>query len=85
MRLQCRITPAEQELYEHLDNIPPEYRAKRLIVMASMYLSKCTQSAGIPGDVTQPPGTSQEVQPASTSHKPKKPAGWIRDAGIQKP
>lgn len=80
MRLQCRITPAEKELYDHLANIPPEYRAKRLIVMASMYLSKSTNSLGVVAGVNK----AQEEQPASTQNRHKKPAGWIKDAGIHK-
>lgn len=83
MRLQCRITPAEKELYEHLANIPPEYRAKRLIVMASMYLSKCTNSVGVVADET-PLDKAQEERSASTQNRHKKPAGWIKDAGIHK-
>lgn len=81
MRLQCRITPAEKELFEHLDDIPPEYRAKRLIVMASMYLSKSTLSI----DEAKPLDTPKEAQPANPQNRPKKPAGWIKDAGVQKP
>lgn len=39
MRLQCRITPATKELHAHLEEVEPDYRAKRLVTMAAMYLS----------------------------------------------
>ena len=39
MRLQCRVTPATQELHAHLETIDPDYRGKRLVAMAALYLS----------------------------------------------
>lgn len=36
IRLQCRVTAANKELYEQLENMPEKYRAKRLVELASM-------------------------------------------------
>lgn len=36
IRLQCRVTAANKELYEQLENMPDKYRAKRLVELASM-------------------------------------------------
>lgn len=45
MRLQIRVTPAHQELLEHLEAVDKEYRGKRLIALAAMMLAQMRQSA----------------------------------------
>lgn len=86
MRLQCRITPAEQELLNHLESVPAAYRAKRLIVLAAMYLSSSrkSDSAGVGGTPTQheSPISDERSGEDDGINSSRKPAAWITDAKL---
>lgn len=84
MRLQCRVTPAEQELLNHLESIPPAYRAKRLIVLAAMFLSSSKNKTDGLAHSPAPESPSSEagVVGAAESNVSRKPAAWIKDAKL---
>lgn len=82
MRLQCRVTPATPELHAHLETIDPDYRGKRLVAMAALYLSM----TNAPDDVK---GKQEEIQHAITNIKEQNNAttsrpvaNWIRGANV---
>lgn len=86
MRLQVRVTPAYQELMEHLESIAPEYRGKRLVALAAMQLSGAVSvhSAGATERAGTAVSAGDEVS-ASTAAlvKPRPDMGWITHAGKQ--
>lgn len=86
MRLQVRVTPAYQELMDHLESIEPEYRGKRLVVLAAMQLAGAVSehSAGAPERAGTAVFAGGEVS-ASTAEpvKPRPDMGWITRAGKQ--
>ncbi|WP_139332625.1 hypothetical protein [Aquipseudomonas alcaligenes] len=45
MRLQIRVTPAHQELLDHLESVDREYRGKRIIALAAMQLAQMKRPA----------------------------------------
>lgn len=86
MRLQCRVTPATQELHAHLETIDPDYRGKRLVAMAALYLSMISATEDMKGKQVD---VQQDDTPAATkkgknSSKPlsRPVASWIRGANV---
>ncbi|WP_432780721.1 hypothetical protein QZH44_30150 (plasmid) [Pseudomonas corrugata] len=85
MRLQCRVTPATQELHAHLESIDPDYRGKRLVAMAALYLSMASVAEDGKGKQTEPGPSIIAID--NTSKKNEEPASrpvasWIRGANV---
>ena len=86
MRLQCRVTPATSELLAHLEGIAPDFRAKRLVMLAAMYLSLNA------GDGTRlresdaaspaPSAASSPDTPQDQAKAARPVAEWIRGAHV---
>jgi len=86
MRLQCRVTPATQELHAHLETIDPDYRGKRLVAMAALYLSMISATEEIKNKQTdtQQHNNLSEVEKEPISNEPtsRPVASWIRGANV---
>lgn len=86
MRLQCRITPATQELLAHLESIDPDYRGKRLVAMAALYLSMTSATEDVKslqaGAQLNPVSTDNDKKSASSVPTSRPVAGWIRGANV---
>lgn len=80
LRLQCRVTPATKELLDHLNTIHPDYRAKRLIMMAAMYLSMAGSSDHTLTKKLSIESTTVVDLPSDQSSRPV--ANWIRSANV---
>lgn len=85
MRLQIRVTPAHQELLDHLEAVDKEYRGKRLIALAAMMLAQQNQSlAQAPAirnePVTKEVGISESADSVGVEMKSRKAPGWITSA-----
>lgn len=86
MRLQCRVTPATQELHAHLETIDPDYRGKRLVAMAALYLSMISATEDTKSKQTDtqrhnniPEGGKEPISNEPTS---RPVASWIRGANV---
>lgn len=86
MRLQCRVTPATPELHAHLETIDPDYRGKRLVAMAALYLSMISATEDTKSKQTDtqqhnivPEGKKEPVINEPTS---RPVASWIRGANV---
>lgn len=86
LRLQCRVTPANPELIEHLMTVDPDYRGKRLVTMAALYMSMIASHEEprvqrlAPAEVDKPLNADSKVKPVQ---KPSKAAPrWIKDANV---
>lgn len=85
MRLQCRVTPATQELHAHLESIDPDYRGKRLVAMAALYLSMVSVTEDGKGKQTEPGhGNSAIHDKNQINNEPasRPVASWIRGANV---
>ncbi len=84
MRLQCRVTPAHSELLQHLESIEQEYRGKRLVAMAAMYLGMLSSGVESVVKMAPPPvGVLEEVAVSETTEVEARPvANWIRGASV---
>lgn len=86
MRLQCRVTPATQELHAHLETIDPDYRGKRLVAMAALYLSmiSATEDTKSKRPDTQQNNNISEggKEPISNEPTSRPVASWIRGANV---
>ncbi|HDS0958763.1 TPA: hypothetical protein QDZ28_002451 [Pseudomonas putida] len=86
MRLQCRVTPATQELHAHLETIDPDYRGKRLVAMAALYLSmiSATEDAKFKQADTQQDNIVAGEKKEELSNEPvsRPVASWIRGANV---
>ncbi|HBN9243619.1 hypothetical protein FA378_10920 [Pseudomonas aeruginosa] len=86
MRLQCRVTPATQELHAHLETIDPDYRGKRLVAMAALYLSmiSATEDAKSKSADTQENNIAAEDKKDQAGKEPisRPVASWIRGANV---
>lgn len=82
MRLQIRVTPANQELLDHLENVDREYRGKRLIALAAMQLAQMNrvvdQSAipDLPKVEVRELGNPEASDKVSAGKKILKAPGW---------
>lgn len=82
MRLQIRVTPAHQELLEHLEAVDKEYRGKRLIALAAMMLAQMRQSATqaqtvTPSSETVALGIPEGAVSVDGEVRSRKAPGWI--------
>jgi hypothetical protein len=86
MRLQCRVTPATQELHAHLETIDPDYRGKRLVAMAALYLSmiSATEDAkSKQADIQQDNIVADDKKEQISNEPVSRPvASWIRGANV---
>lgn len=84
MRLQCRVTPATQELHAHLEAIDPDYRGKRLVAMAALYLSmiSATENAKNNQLGTQQVSIISGDKKNSPEPTSRPVANWIRGAHV---
>ncbi|EES7561249.1 MULTISPECIES: hypothetical protein [Pseudomonas chlororaphis group] len=86
MRLQCRVTPATQELHAHLETIDPDYRGKRLVAMAALYLSmiSATEDAKSKQADTHQDNIVADDKKEQVSNEPasRPVASWIRGANV---
>ncbi|MBN0979118.1 MULTISPECIES: hypothetical protein [Pseudomonas] len=86
MRLQCRVTPATQELHAHLETIDPDYRGKRLVAMAALYLSMISATEDTKSkqaDTQQNNNVSEgRKEPISNEPTSRPVANWIRGANV---
>lgn len=86
MRLQCRVTPATQELHAHLESIEPDYRGKRLVAMAALYLSMISATEDIKnlqtGSQLNPVSADDNKKDASSEPTSRPVASWIRGANV---
>ncbi|HDS1767982.1 hypothetical protein NPS42_22135 [Pseudomonas putida] len=86
MRLQCRVTPATQELHAHLETIDPDYRGKRLVAMAALYLSMISaadDAKSKQADTQQDNIVAGEKKEEPRNEPVSRPvASWIRGANV---
>lgn len=84
MRLHVNVTPAHQELLEHLESIDKKYRGKRLVALAAMQLHEMKTAPSIREHTTQTPAIReqpiQEQPPATESDDTSKPKVQQRTA-----
>ncbi len=85
MRLQIRVTPAHQELLDHLEAVDKEYRGKRLIALAAMMLAQMRQPASqvqtvAPSSETVALGIPEVADSVDREVKSRKAPGWITSA-----
>lgn len=82
MRLQIRVTPAHQELLDHLESIDREYRGKRLIALAAMQLAQMNGGNVSPkshvekGSDGESVGISESGGTVLESRQLRKPPRW---------
>lgn len=83
MRLQCRVTPATPELHAHLETIDPDYRGKRLVAMAALYLSMTSATDEIKGKQDEVQHATTNLKEHNNSATTSRPvANWIRGANV---
>ncbi len=86
MRLQCRVTPATQELHAHLETIDPDYRGKRLVAMAALYLSMISASEDAKSKKTDTQHDNivagERKEELSNAPASRPVASWIRGANV---
>ncbi len=85
MRLQVRVTPAHQELLDHLEAVDKEYRGKRLIALAAMMLAQQGQALAQPqsgnnGSVVSGLGVLESAGTVGSEDKSRPAPRWITSA-----
>lgn len=91
MRIQVRVTPAYQELHDHLESFDSEYRGKRLLALAAMQLAALGRNsvADAPLQITSaPPPKEVAVTLESVTESEPKPArksapSWITNSKVK--
>lgn len=91
MRIQVRVTPAYQELHDHLESFDSEYRGKRLLALAAMQLAALGRNGVSDAPLQSTPAMPQQEVAATvetvTKSEPKSARksapSWITSSKVK--